>query len=334
MGKPTADILNTSDNSISWQRDIPLLTNPLLIGTFIAVVGISLVVLEVGVALVSFLFGDELVFLPPELLAIIFAALLVISALATLIMGNRYHLGYILNSKEITQVTFQKTTVAMRVLAGIATLLGALSALRMATSKGSRQELVVPWHSVRKVIVRRSLNVITLNDGWLPLMQIYCPPGDFDSILAFIQAHKPVAKEHLNEPVTDRLYKWWFYTGLGALVLLATLATLSWDWASYDNTQEIGLLAGIVTLVVVASWASWISVLVAVLSALGSIWFLAQTLLSAFEPFSGGMTYMLDPGYLVLSVCGGLVLLAVAIGRWLDTSAPKPSKRAKQLPGQ
>lgn len=331
MGQPHAEVLPETGRTITWQRDISLLTNPLIIGGAAAILCVTLLILEGAVAFISFLFSDELVLLPAQVLLVALGVLLVLFALACLIMGNRLHLGYILNAKSAVQVSFQKTTTAMRVTAGIAAVFGAWSALRLAIGKGSRQEQVVPWSSVRKVIVHRSLRAIILSNGWFTLMQIYCPPAEFDSIRTFIEARIAVAKQQTAEPARRRLNKWWFYVSLGMLVLLATLATQLWHWASYDNTQKIGFVAGVITLLVVASWASWASILIAVLSALGSICFLGQTLFSALEPFKGGMTYMLDPWELALSLCGGLVLLGVAIGRWLDQRTPSASKRINSM---
>lgn len=333
MEQPYPDTTSTTDRSITWQSDITLLTNPLIAGIYIGVICISLVIMEGAVALVSFLFSDELVLLPLQVLLMILGVMLVLFVLACIIMGNRLHLDYILNDKGAIQVSFQKTTTALRVIAGIAALFGAWSALRLLENKGSRQEQVVSWRSVKKVVVYRSLRAITLSNGFFPLLQIYCPREEFDSILAFITAHTAAAKRSSAKrssvkSTAQHPYKWWFYMALGALVLLATLATQAWYWASYDNTQKIGLVAGVITLVVVASWASWASILIAVLSALGSLWFLGQTLFAALEPFMGGMTYMLDSCELVISACGGLVLLGVAVGRWMDTRIPRPSKRA------
>ena len=68
-------------------------------------------------------------------------------------------------------------------------------------------------------------------------MQVYCPPAEFAAILVFIEAHTVVAKQHTVLPARLRLYKWWFYANLEALVVHATLATQLWHWASYDSIQ-------------------------------------------------------------------------------------------------
>ncbi|MHB1356923.1 MAG: hypothetical protein ACYCZF_13225 [Anaerolineae bacterium] len=328
MEQPHANVSSTTDGSITWRCDIPLLTNPFIMGTLVAVFCISIAIMEGAVALASFLFSDELVLLPPKVLLVVFGVILFLLIAACLIMGNRLHLGFILNTRGATQVSYYKTTTALKVTAGIAAVLGAWSALGLLTSKDSRQEQAIPWRSVKKVIVYRSLRAITLSNGYFPLLQIYCPPDEFDTILAFVKAHTLAAKRPYTKSAMQHPYKWWFYAGLGALVLLATLATQAWYWASYDNTQKIGIVTGVITLVVVASWALWASVLIAVLSALCSLWFLGQTLFAALEPFKGGVTYMLDPWELALSVCGGLILLGVAVGRWLDTRQSRATKNA------
>ena len=144
MGHTYDDTLPIIERSITWQRDISLLTNPLVIGGAAAILCVTLIILEGAVAFISFLFSDEPVLLPPQVLLVALGVLLVLFTLACLILGNRLHPRYILNARSAIQGSFQKTTTARRLPAGIAVVFGAWSALRLAVGKGSRQEQVVP----------------------------------------------------------------------------------------------------------------------------------------------------------------------------------------------
>ncbi len=174
-------------DTLTWQYDIPLITNRYILWDMFRVIGLSLFVIVALTGLFGVVLGDP-VSLPIEFLLLIgglVTALFLFVALV--IFGNRYRACFVLDSK---QAVFQglgwgDTAWARTMKRGLKVL--AFFAAQSDPTK--RTATNIRWREVRQVNVNRSARVIALCDAWHVVIRLYCTPEVFDQALAHVQRH-------------------------------------------------------------------------------------------------------------------------------------------------
>ena len=308
-------------DTLTWDYDIPLLTNPAILRDFVLVIGLSVVLMEGLVAAMSFFFTDETVWLPWELWAIGVPILVVLFlGVALLLYGNRFHARFTLDPDGVTYAVGGKERRITRWVAVIGLLFGGWRAIGPALLATSREVERVEWREVVRVRVDPARRVIALSNAWRTVLRLYCPPDQFAAIQARVEtgAARGAAwrAEHPTPPLPGRPIL--FYAGWVALTAAATLAALAWPWTGDDGPDRWGLLAGLLVLLLGLTNRAWWSRLVALAAVAAGLLFLLRLGVNALEPFqsfSGEIhyTYMLDTELLVVAAAGGLALLALCV---------------------
>ncbi len=310
--------------SLTWESDIPLLTNRFLLLDFALVLGLAVLIIEGLVWALSFFFTDEPVLLPLELWAIPLAVIVALFGLvAVLVYGNRFHGRFTLDDRAVVYAVGAQERKINRIVMALALLFGVWRALGPALLAQAREVSRVEWKAVYRFRVAPARQVITLYDSWHAVLRLYCPPERFAEILALVQAYSAAgAAWRARQPAPPRPVS--FYLAWAGLTGLATLATLAWPWTTYEGVDRLGLLAGILVLGTGVTSAAWWSKLLALPAATMSLLFLVRLGLVALQPITGpsgavwDYTYTLDTPQLLLAVVGGLGLLALSGAGWVQ----------------
>jgi hypothetical protein len=319
--KPTAAEPESAD-VLAWEQDVPLLNNRFIWWDFLRVFGISIAAIEALVLAMSYFIDGDPVLLPPMVWAIPLAILFGLFVLVGLIYRNRFPMHFEVDSKRVRYEVFTRmgryertVNTVFGVVAFLSLGLRGLGARIFGAGGGDE----IKWHDVYRVTVHRRERVITLSNSWRSVIRLYCPAGQFEDIAARVQdsaAKAAVRRAKRAKPAPRRpLY---FTLGWVIVAILATLTCGAWYEATYDGTDRMGLLAGILVLIVGLANATWWSKLVA-FPALGvSLYYLGRLVMVALDPITSssgsflGYTYTLDTSALAVALVGGLVLAALS----------------------
>ncbi len=307
--------------ALTWNYDVPLLTNRYFLWDMVRVLVLSAVLCEGLVWAISFFFTDEAVLLPPLIWAIPLGIIAVLFVLVSLLIyGNRFHGHFTLDEKAVTYEVGMRERKILRVLSVIGILFGGWRAVGPSLIAYSRQVESVKWPDVYKVSPDPTRYVIALSNSWRTVMRLYCPADRFAEILARVQACAAAGADRRSAHPKPRYHRsTGFYVSWFAATALATLATLVWPWTNYDGPDRMALLAGLLVLIAGLASAAWWGRLIALPAALVSVIVLlriAGEALDTFNPMGGGpteYTFTLDTPALVVTVFGGLGLLALGL---------------------
>ncbi len=306
---------------LTWEYDIPLLTNPFILWDFFRVFAIALLTMEGLVLFMSFFFSDEAVLLPVELLALCLGIMAVLFAFVALfIYRNRFHSRFTVDSKQASVEGFYGIDRYERTASRILSVAFFLTRGRVISLIGDSQSATsIPWQEVYKVTVHRRWHVITLSNSWRSVLRLYCPSQGFDQAAALMQDYAAAAarrrSRHPTPPLRRRsISSYLAWTGLS---VVATIASSAWYWAG-DEVLKLSLLAGILVLIVGWTSSFWWSKLIAWPAVGVSLIFLARLVPPALEEttFSWRGTaygYEFDTPLLLVTVAGGLSLLALSV---------------------
>ena len=331
--EPTQTGAAPADQSLTWDIDIPLLTNPVLVLRFFIVMVISVLLLEALTLLMAFLFSDEIILLPLPLMGIALGVITVLFVLVCLLIyRNRFSIRFSLTAKFAAYQSGPREGKITRVVSIFALLTGNLRAIGPALVGESQQADVFEWQDLRRAQANPRLHVITLYNSWRPVLDLYCPPEKYAAVLQFVEER--LAKVHLKRQAHPAkaarrsvgfILLWIFLTAL------ATVLTAAWSWVDADLFDRYILLTGVVVLLagVLGGVARWLLGLVG--SGL-SIYLLVQIVLSALEQitYTTGIksfyAYELDTGYLALTLLGAAGFLAMSLYCLLGSRARKTRK--------
>jgi hypothetical protein len=325
---------DSATEELHWSCDVALLTNRFILWDFLRVFLIAGAVMQGMVLLMSFLLGDELMFLPLPLwgiLAAILAALFVLSA--GVVLQNSLAFEYALDDQGaygVSRIRRRGSRVMLAVLAVFGVFAGNLPMADGAWEmRSAREGAGLKWREVGKVTYHPAQRVITLNDSWHSVLRLYVPAEQWASVVAYVQAAtaKPLAR-----PRRAMERRPWRAVALWAgIALVGTLLSGAWPRLYYDHDERFALLAGV--LLLIASWpgptARWFLSLGGGASAL---YFAARLVLLAAErmSFRGrflGYGFESDPALLALSVLGVLALLGLSLYGLL---APRLARRKQR----
>ncbi len=174
-------------DSLTWQYDIPLITNRYILWDMFRVIALSLFIVVALPWFIGVLAGDS-VLMPLEILALIFGILAALFLIVTVgLFRNRYRARFRLDSK---QAVFQGIGLGdsgwdRALKRGLKVL-----AFFLAHSDPARSNATnIRWREVHEVNVNRSTRVISLCDSWHVVIRLYCPSDIFDQALAHVHQH-------------------------------------------------------------------------------------------------------------------------------------------------
>ena len=317
--EPTQTGAAPADQSLTWDIDIPLLTNPVLVLRFFIVMVISVLLLEALTLLMALLFSDEIILLPLPLMGIALGVITVLFVLVCLLIyRNRFSTRFSLTAKFAAYQSGPREGKITRVVSIFALLTGNLRAIGPALVGESQQADVFEWQDLRRAQANPRLHVVTLYNSWRPVLDLYCPPEMYPAVLQFVEER--LAKVHLKRqahPVKAARRSVGFILLWIILAALATFITPAWSWVDADLFDRYILLTGVVLLLagLLGGVARW---LLGLVGAGLSLYLLVQIILSAMEKvtYLTGMdsfyTYELDTGFLILAVLGAVGFLLMS----------------------
>jgi hypothetical protein len=310
----------SATEELRWACDIALLTNRFILWDMLRVFLIAGAVMQGMVLLMSFLLGNELMFLPLPLWGIVAATLFALFALTMgVILQNSLACEFCLDAKGAQQLSYIRrrgSRIMLVVLGVMGFFAGGLAVAGEALSvRSSQQGGRLNWREVGKVTYHPAQRVITLNDSWHTVLRLYVPAEQWASVVAYVQAAtaKPLARPR---QVAERR-PWRDIVLWAGIALVGTLLSGAWPSLYYDHDERFALLTG--ALLLIASWpgptARW---LLSLCGSASALYFAVRVVLLAAErvSFRGrflGYGFEWDPALLALSTLGALTLLGLSL---------------------
>ncbi len=310
-----------TSGALRWEHPIHLLTNPFVLGDVLVVGGASLVGMQGLLLLIGWLVDGELVFIPPLFWALVLGVFLALYVLAAvLVFQNHIPACYSLDERGATMETGGGKRRFNPVLFVLSIVAVSPGGMRMAFGERPREAASIRWREVRRVRVCRRWRVISLWDGWHPVVRLYCPPRMWEKVLARVEEAERARDYRRNgrgTAATGR--RWREMLAWAALSVAATLVIPAWGWAD-DGGYRLAMVAGALVLGagVLGSVGGWLSALGGAVAALAVT---VQFALAALETHRSILeermmhAYELDTPQLALSLAGCLVLLGMCVWR-------------------
>lgn len=212
---------------ITWEEDISLLGNPLIIKQSFFVAGGAGLIMAF---LMSFLLatGGEYEEIPSMLFisAVAAAGLWVFMALIMAVFfGNRIRIRFTLDGKGAQWETVDKRALAANRLAMVAGMLGRNPGVAGAGAVAASREIeFVSWTEVKSVAHDPRRHMIVLRGSWRPLMMLICRPENFGRVKGFLEQRIKIEPETAARPGKGK--------GLGKPLAKALLRTVAVTLAS------------------------------------------------------------------------------------------------------
>jgi hypothetical protein len=189
-----------SNARLSWEFDIPLLTNPRVLRTFALVTGLSMAVV---VLLLGVVFGSqgewEEVLMMARIFALVGVGLYLLFLLVMgLVFGNRLRTRYTVDDEGIVQETVDKVGKVGSRLAVIAGILGRSPGTTGAGLIAMSNEVAaLSWDGAFRVDAVPRRHLLVFRNAWRPIMEIYCTPENYAAVEALVRermAHQRTAE--------------------------------------------------------------------------------------------------------------------------------------------
>jgi hypothetical protein len=193
----TGTMSGTPGELITWNRKIPLITNPYLV--------LQCIFIPLGIAIVmggflSLITGSVEMFV---LFFIISAGLsllmLLIMLVLQLITGGGLDTEFLISNEGVAHNAGNTTRALNRASAGGSAVLGSLAGTGAGLSAISQENTVLPWDDVRYISVyRRTRSIVFRSKYLISPVVLYCSEENFLSILAMVKKYAlPVATGNL-----------------------------------------------------------------------------------------------------------------------------------------
>jgi hypothetical protein len=175
---------------ISWEFNVPLLTNQFILYDLLKVWGFS--TLFLGLLMAGIAVYDRnwrtLADMAP-MLGAVSAGLLVLLILVMLVFfGNRFPMGFRLGPQGAMVVSLSRRGRWGNRLAVILGALAGKPGVAGAGLLGMAQETVgVVWNDVRRLNIHAPARVISLMDSWHVVLRLYCTPQNYEVVLNAVQ---------------------------------------------------------------------------------------------------------------------------------------------------
>lgn len=216
-----------SGEELSWEVDVPLVTNPVVLRQ-VFIVFLLVPVISCGV-LVLPLWREGSLDSLPMLLAMMFAVsggLMIAGLLGSLVLlGNRSRMSFRLTSKGVTAET---TDHRVKRIGWITMVLGLLTGKPGAAGAGmltlSNTRQSASWNAVRKTRFNGRRHMIELSNGWRTIIVLYCTPDNHDAAVSMVRAHVPERRKRKHpSPV-------WAALGWTLAAMIAALPAFAMDY--------------------------------------------------------------------------------------------------------
>lgn len=204
-GAPIGDrVMLYPDGKYRWIYEVNLFTNPTVLIDVIKVFLISIGIMALIGLFIILISGDFDLDAMAGLgmgMGIAAGIMIVLSIVGyfvyALIAGGKYVVLFTMDEREVEHRQMPKEVKRAHVIGALTVLAGLLSGRPGVAGTGllaaSRTSMVSELGSVKRVIPRRSMHMIKVNET-LEKNRVYVPDADFDFVLSFLQAHCPRAR--------------------------------------------------------------------------------------------------------------------------------------------
>jgi hypothetical protein len=193
----TKTTAGTSGELITWNRKIPLITNPYLV--------LQCIFIPLGIAIVmggflSLVTGSiEMLVLFFMISAGLSVLMLLIMLVLQLVTGGGLDTEFLISTEGVAHNAGSTTRALNRVSAGGSAVLGSLAGTGAGLSAISQENTVLPWEDVRYISVYPRTQSIVFRSRYLisPVV-LYCSEENFLPVLKMVKRYAPqVAKNNL-----------------------------------------------------------------------------------------------------------------------------------------
>jgi hypothetical protein len=187
----------TPGELITWNRKIPLITNPYLV--------LQCIFIPLGIAIVmggflSLITGSVEMFV---LFFIISAGLSLLMLLIMLVLhvvtGGGLDTEFLISSEGVAHNAGSTTRALNRASAGGSAVLGSLAGTGAGLTAISQENTVLPWGDVRYISVyRRTRSIVFRSKFLIAPVVLYCSEGNFLPVVTMVKKYAPqAAKKNL-----------------------------------------------------------------------------------------------------------------------------------------
>lgn len=182
------------EEKITWEIDVPILTDGVIMKQLLFVIALSIVFVLVLLLLIGLFTGDMnleyLAFLGKLFLimAAIFAALLLIGVL--LLMGNRYGYTFTLDSGGIGEATHSRQYKKNTIMNLLLVIAGLLSGRPAAAGAGilaqARQKQYLRWKDIDQAALDSRRKTVVLKKNRRTRMIVFCTTANYEAVSKLI----------------------------------------------------------------------------------------------------------------------------------------------------
>jgi len=176
-----------------WQYPVSLLSDRFMLRDMARVAFISIAAVEILGAAMGLLADGEAIWVPIQTIGLVAGILVVLYVVTALVVyRGRFPARFRLDGKgatfaigDVRQSRLNAATMVAGALAGRPSTAGAGLLAR------SREQERIRWSDVQRVVVYPRHRVIDLRNSWRTVMRLWCPPEQYEEILAHVSAHVP-----------------------------------------------------------------------------------------------------------------------------------------------
>jgi hypothetical protein len=293
---------------LTWERDVPLLTHPAILGSITKlwiITGLLMLALVGGI--VGIQDGIEAVVPIAAMMMMLTGGLFMLSLLIMLVVfGNRMRMAFVIDDRGIVvRVIDNRAKIANRLAATVGALAGKPGVAGAGLTAMHDEERSAVWTSIAAVKYDPRRHTITLRNSWRTVLHVFCTPKNYEDAAARIAANVAAA----GQPAAKRRNPLWAALGLTVVVILATLPLFAMPYPF-----EPHLFAVIFTLCFALATV-WLVPLMAWAVLGGVSWIVATIFLRGIEPTFNQFTGTSNTGFgrLDSSDIAGLAVAAVGL---------------------
>jgi len=187
----TKEITDPAAGVVSWEKEITILSNPLILKQMLIVVAGSGFFMAFILTIIFTATGDYRDIPVMLLVSLLTAAGLgLLLLIVTLIFfRNKLRVRFTIDDTGVLWQTIDNRSKTAARLALIAGILGRSPAAAGAGAlSASREKEFVHWKEVDSATFNRRQKIITLRNSWRPVMMLVCLPDNYDQIATLIKS--------------------------------------------------------------------------------------------------------------------------------------------------
>ena len=174
---------------ITWEVDIPLISNPNILGAWVKAMGATylLSMLVLGTVFLGTGEWRQLPLLAGMFLLVVAGLTLVGLLIMLLVLGNRFRAQFEIDKQGVRYTALDRRA---RSLARLAVLAGALGGSAQTAGAGllavSQEEVALGWKGIFSTRCQPRRCTIVLRNQWRTLMFLYCTPQNYADVKAWV----------------------------------------------------------------------------------------------------------------------------------------------------